>query len=210
MVVILPHFYLDSNSFYPFHDGLRMNTETSCRSAEPGASCPSGPSWAPESLYISQHNLIMAFHGGTDSPTSLGALQRQRCVYFTSVSQCSAPNVIPLTLLFNSCSLSVLLLVSRNQVLSMFAFFFIWGLLHYILSNKLMCHSFKHWTMIYMQWKDRPIQKEVNRILRPAICERYKLEQVTWILWASFTKRGQNIPISGWCDIKWDALNKHT
>lgn len=154
MVVILPHFYLDSNSFYPFHDGLQMNTETSCRSAEPGASCPSGPLWAPESLYISQHNLIMAFHGGTDSPTSLGALQRQICVYFTSVSQCSAP----LTLLFNSCSLSVLLLVSRNQVLSMSAFFLIWGLLLcYILNNKLMCHSFKHWTTIYMQWKDRPV-----------------------------------------------------
>lgn len=120
----------------------------------------------------------MAFHSGSVSPTSLGVLQRQRCVCFTSVPQSSAPNVIPFTLLFNSHSPSVLLLVGRNQVLSVFVFFLIWGLIYYILSNKLMWHSFKHWTMIYMQWKDWPIQKELNWILRPGIYERYDLEQV--------------------------------
>ena len=131
------------------------------------------------------------------------------CLLYLCISvlstQCNTLNI-----LFKSCSFSVLLLVGRNQVLSMFAFFFIWGLIYYILSNKLMCHSFKHWTTIYMQWKDWPIQKELNWILRLAIGERYDLEQVTWILWASFTKWGQNIPVSGWCDVKWDTTNKHT
>lgn len=63
------------------------------------------------------------------------------------------------------------------------------------LSDKLMCHSFEHWPKIYLQWKERAIQKELNCIPRSAIYERCDLEQVIYFLWTSFPKWGLKSPL---------------